>query len=275
MMKQKYWHNVRGTMNRILAFAIENDYIEKNPIATLNIHADHLGTRIHRPDSELIFSDEELDKVCKIAYAESKEKHIAIPLFVVLLYNTGIRDGELCSLRWRDINNDTLHIQSEMVEVRNKSGHFQGYKYVSHTKTYAGDRYIPLNTNAKAILMQIKRLNLECEYPISQDDYVFLRKRNNQIIPCTTRTFETRIKRYCREAGMTVLKSQHDLRRTFATNLFYSGVQPKDIQGYMGHESLEQTMAYVKQKSASDKDGNPLEKLNNNSSKKVQLLKAQ
>lgn len=50
---------------------------------------------------------------------------------------------------------------------------------------------------------------------------------------------------------MDVLKSQHDAKRTFATSLFYAGVNPKDIQALMRHENIEQTMAYIKRKEKS------------------------
>ena len=52
---------------------------------------------------------------------------------------------------------------------------------------------------------------------------------------------------------MDVLKSQHDIRRTFCTNMYYSGVPLKNLQKLMGHSSLKQTMDYIKFKE-DDKD---------------------
>ena len=43
-------------------------------------------------------------------------------------------------------------------------------------------------------------------------------------------------------------KSPHDMRRTFATSLFYSGMSVKSISAMMGHASLTQTEAYIKYK---------------------------
>lgn len=43
-----------------------------------------------------------------------------------------------------------------------------------------------------------------------------------------------------------MLKSQHDARRTFATNLFYIGMPIKNISQIMGHEAIEQTEQYIK-----------------------------
>lgn len=159
---------------------------------------------------------------------------------------TGIRDGELCALHWRDIEGKYLHVQSEMVEKVNDNADFDGYKWVDHCKTKAGNRRIPLNSEARKLLLEIKKLNLANGYPISADDFVLLRTYRGGICPCTTRSFETRIKKYCKQAGMETLKSQHDIRRTFATNLYYIGFPIKNISIAMGHETIEQMEQYIK-----------------------------
>lgn len=146
-----------------------------------------------------------------------------------------------------------------MVEKVNDNADFDGYKWVDHCKTKAGNRRIPLNSEARKLLLEIKKLNLANGYPISADDFVLLRTYRGSICPCTTRSFETRIKKYCKQAGMETLKSQHDIRRTFATNLYYQHPnKAKNIQRLMGHSSLEQTMAYVKIRDTDDIDLNCL-----------------
>lgn len=44
---------------------------------------------------------------------------------------------------------------------------------------------------------------------------------------------------------MSELKSQHDARRTFATDLYNLGMNINSIRVMMGHESLSQTEAYI------------------------------
>ena len=152
-----------------------------------------------------------------------------------------------------------LHVQGEMVESRDKENKFLGYRYVGHTKTPAGNRIIPLNREAIKILSLVRESNSENKWPTGEDDFIFLREHKGIVCPCTTRCFESRIKKYCRKAEMDVLKSQHDVRRTFATNLFYSGMNPKNIQALMGHENLEQTMDYIKRKDINENVLNNLE----------------
>ena len=44
---------------------------------------------------------------------------------------------------------------------------------------------------------------------------------------------------------MEELKSQHDARRTFATDCFYANMPLKNLQQIMGHSSLKQTQDYI------------------------------
>lgn len=247
-MKEKYFKNVRGTLNQMIKFAIDNNWISKNPIEKISIHKDHLAPKTVHTDNELIFEDWEREKMCQLAYEDSANTKSSLPLAIPLLFQTGLRDGELCALKWKDIERRGLRIQAELVENRNRENTFLGYKYVGHTKTPAGNRVIPISKEVSQILHSIKNLNLENDYPVGQNDFIFLRTYRGNICECTTRCFESRIKKYCRRAAMDILKSQHDARRTFASNLFYRNMNPKDIQALMGHENVEQTMAYIKRK---------------------------
>jgi integrase len=249
-MKCQYFKNVRGTLNQMFKYAISKNLITQNPVAEISIHRDHLAPETVHKDSELFFDDDERKQVCALAYEDANATHSAVPLAIPLLFNTGLRDGELCALKWRDIEEDgeELHIQAEMVEDRNEENKFLGYKYVSHTKTRAGNRAIPLSQKAKETLALVKKFNIEHDYPVGDDDFIFLRTYRGNVQECTTRCFESRIKKYCKAADMTVLKSQHDIRRTFATNLFHEGMDPKEIQALMGHENIEQTYSYIKKK---------------------------
>lgn len=48
-----------------------------------------------------------------------------------------------------------------------------------------------------------------------------------------------------REAGMTIIKSPHDIRRTFATNLYIVTHNLRKEQRVIGHTSMSQTMDYI------------------------------
>ena len=82
--------------------------------------------------------------------------------------------------------------------------------------------------------------------PVGSDDYIFMRKYKGEYTVCTPRSFDPRLRKYCRQAGMKVIKSPHDVRRTVLTNLYMVGMPLKKIQEFAGHSSLKQTMDYIR-----------------------------
>lgn len=259
-MTEKYFLNVLGTLSQFFQYAKKHKLISWNPASDIEVHRDRFRPAKAHYDYDDYFSEDEEKKVIDIAYADAEKKKSALPLAIPLLFLLGIRDGELCGLHWRDVKKPTVHIQSEVVAQLGSNGKVNGYRWVDHCKTKAGDREIPLNSEVKKLFAEIKKYNLMNGFPISQNDFVFMRNYRGQITFCTTRCFEPRLKRYCREAGMQVLKSQHDIRRTFATNLHYIGVPTKTISDLMGHDSIKQTEEYIKTK-RDDNIINELEKL--------------
>lgn len=254
MMKSAYFKNMKSELSKLFDYALKENLISSNPARELSIHRDHFQKATKHEDNELIFLDSEKEAVKNLIYQEAQKKKDTVCLGILLLFNTGIRDGELNELRWGDIEDGMLHVQREYIEsfdpVSNK---FAGYKVVDHCKSDAGDRKIPLNKEALTVLQMQKEFSIANGYSVEKDDLIFRRGPQKHIQHCNTRCYETRIKRFCRLANMDVLKSQHDIRRTFCTNLYYTGMPLKNIQKLMGHSSLKQTMDYIKFKE-DDKD---------------------
>lgn len=253
-MKEKYFKNTKGELSRLFEFALKEGMIFANPAKDLSLHTDNFVPPTKHEDSDLIFSDEEKENIKKLIFNETEKTKDTVCLGLILLFNTGIRDGELNELRWKDIEKESLHIQRELVENYDpETNKFCGYKIVDHCKSQAGNRKIPLNSEVQKALKIQKELSVKNGYSVEKDDLIFRRDRKEKGLQCNTRCYESRIKRFCRLANMDVLKSQHDIRRTFCTNLYYSGIPLKNLQKLMGHSSLKQTMDYIKFKE-DDKD---------------------
>ena len=122
-----------------------------------------------------------------------------------------------------------------------------GFRVVDHTKSKSGDRILVLNSEVQNLFHKIKVYNLDQGIPISDENFIFQRiLKDGTISFCNTRSFEPRIKKYCRQAGMSELKPQHDVRRTVITNLYDAEVPLKEIQRIAGHSSLKQTLDCIK-----------------------------
>lgn len=95
--------------------------------------------------------------------------------------------------------------------------------------------------------------------PCDSDDLVFQRKKKGTILPCTPRVFDSRISKYCKQLQIQ-RKSMHDLRRTFATTLYYGdgihgGMPIDDIRVLMGHTNISQTWEYIVKRKTIETEG--------------------
>ena len=249
-MKRKYWDNVRGCLNQMFQYCLDRNLINRNPIEHMKPQKDLFAAPTKTRDGDTVFTREEQMRVVTLAEDDSKSQHISEPLGIVLLFNLGIRDGELCALKWSDIESnfrgEYIHIQREMVANIDENGKNNGYDILPHCKTPAGDRRLPLNLKARQTLSLIKEINKSNNLPIKEDDFIFLRWVNNELKNCTPRSFDTRLRKYCKHAGMEIIKSPHDVRRTVLTNLYMAHMPLKKIQEFAGHSSLKQTMDYIR-----------------------------
>lgn len=249
-MKRKYWNNIIGTLHCMFQYAIDEGLIDTNPFANMKLNQNRFTSAKKTKDADTIFSAQEQIRVCELALRVALAKGTSLPLGVILLFNLGLRIGELCALKWGDIEPSPkgkyIHIQREMVDAVEENGKFKGKIVLDHCKTPAGDRRLLLNTKSIDLFVQIKEMNKAAGFPTADEDFIFLRVVKGNITLCTDRCFAPRLTTYCKKAGMKVSKSPHDIRRTTLTNLFHAGMPLKAIQYYAGHASLKQTMDYIR-----------------------------
>ena len=153
------------------------------------------------------------------------------------MLNTGIRLGEAIGLKKTDWNKgeSTLHIQRNIQSISkrdNGGNRVQGKQLVANTtKTYSGDRIIPLN---KAATEAIQRL---CEQ--HPDAECIICSSKGDMIPPERleRTFYRILKNVgISQAGLP------SLRHTFASMLFKEEVDVKTISELLGHASIQITL---------------------------------
>lgn len=259
--RKKYFDNVIGTLTQMLKYCVgQKRIISSNPLTDLSIHRDHFSTKTITAKTNRYYNDEELAVASSMAYEKAHNEHKGLYLVLPLFANIGVRIGEMCALHWGDITGSYMHVWSEWVEDQDDFGKRVGWKWVDHSKTEAGDRYVPLNSEAQHILKTVKRYNFENGYPVSHDDFIFYRTYHGVDSVATPRAIDNAIRNICDAVEMPQ-KSAHDLRRTFATNASYAGIPTKTIQGWMGHESIAQTEAYICIKKDDSRDLDDIEKL--------------
>ena len=156
----------------------------------------------------------------------------------VLAVHTGMRQGELLTLRWQDV--DTEHA---VVSVRHTPTRSAGRVAFGEPKTKKSHRSIRLTPQAvEALRSHLKRQLRDME--ILGDRYqdqglIFTTDTGAPINPSNLRqrSFAPLLKR----AGLPHMRF-HDLRHTCATLLLSRGVHPKFVQELLGHSTIARTL---------------------------------
>jgi integrase len=152
---------------------------------------------------------------------------------IVLCFYTGIRLGELCALKWKDIDMEagTLSINRTVSRVQTyDEGKDKTELFVGSPKSRKSLRKIPL---PEFLFVMLKKYVGKYE----EEDYIF---SGNQF-PYDPRRFQKLYKRILTDAGVTDRKF-HAIRHTFATRALELGVDIKTISELLGHSSVSITL---------------------------------
>jgi integrase len=165
----------------------------------------------------------------------------------VLALTTGMRIGEMCALRWTDVDLPTLadrHTKAAAVHVRATLRYINSdVYYFDPPKTAQSRRRISLSgTAAEALkLHRIRQLEERLAAGVAwrDEDLVFTTPIGAAV--CANhlggREFHALLKR----AGLPRIRF-HDLRHTCATLLLRRGVHPKVVSELLGHSTVTMTL---------------------------------
>ncbi len=151
---------------------------------------------------------------------------------ILLTLYSGLRIGEICALKWKDIDftNNILTVNSTLQRIKlNEDIEKRKTKIVINTpKTYNSQREIPISKDFSNLLKRFKT---------EDNDYVLTCKSNYS----EPRTYRRYFKRLIRKIGIKDIKF-HGLRHTFATNCIKLGVDCKTVSELLGHSNVSTTL---------------------------------
>jgi len=173
----------------------------------------------------------------------AKERGRTDYIAVMLCLYTGIRIGEVCGLRWSDINFEckALHINRTMQRIRSDGESKTELAFLA-PKSATSAREIPLPDFLLEILHDFKRT--------SKTEYV-LNYKNGPVEP---RTLQYRFKRIL-EAAEVKDVCWHTTRHTFATRALENGFDVKSLSEILGHGSATVTLNKYAHSSTEHKRG--------------------
>ena len=150
-----------------------------------------------------------------------------LELGILLTISTGLRVGELCTLKREDFSGICLHIRRS----EHKAKFEDGYRYYIGTPKKDKMRNVILNEETQAICEQILA---------SHDSEWFFPNDTDMNDHLHAYHFDRRIRRICREIDIPV-RSMHKLRKTYASILLTQGVDEKLVQAQLGHADISTT----------------------------------
>lgn len=161
-----------------------------------------------------------------------RDKNDVRALGILLCLYTGIRLGEICGLKWEDVDfiNRSITIRRTVQRIKNTDANSKAKtkKIISTPKSDASKRTIPIPDFLYDLLLKYK----------SNNDYYIL---TNSLSFKDTRVFEKYLENTLKKCYIRNLNF-HVLRHTFATRSIESGMDVKTLSEILGHSSYHITL---------------------------------
>lgn len=185
--------------------------------------------RKRQDDSALVFSEGEKAKIFE--YIKQSELD-SINLGILLLFETGLRPGEMAALKKTDIRDNYVSINKTEIRFIDDNGN-SIYKVNDSTKTPEGTRSVVIRDSALWILDKIRTMSR------TNREWVF--EKNGERLK--TYNFSQRLETICKRVGIPN-KSLNKIRKTYATQLIEAGIPDTIVIKQMGHRNISTTQKY-------------------------------
>lgn len=210
---------VRGVhmmLHEALDVAVRERLLVKNPTNGTTV------PKCNYPEKQIL-GDSQLD-----TFLKAIKGHEYWCDFFYVEVMTGLRRGEICGLKWQNINFEENKLQVKR-SVSVKKG---GGVSIGETKTETGVRSILMPPSVAEVLQNRKQTAIT--------EWVFPNFMHPEQ-PISPATAYRKLKIILKHAGLPLIRF-HDLRHTFATHATHGGVDPKTLAGILGHTNASFTL---------------------------------
>lgn len=148
---------------------------------------------------------------------ENSSKDLRDKAILELLFSTGLRVSELCSL-----NIDSVDLTKEEFSIRGKGDKL---------------RVVFLSGSAKSSLKNYLDSRMDVD-----GEAMFVNLRGGRLTP---RSVERMVQHQAIKAGISKKVTPHIIRHSFATDLLESGADLRSVQALLGHSNITTTQVYT------------------------------
>lgn len=254
-LTQKAYSDMRILINGIFKYAKKKGYTNLSItqfMGDLDLSRRAFTKNVKKKEEQVYFEDE-IPRITEYLW----QRYDIRSLGLLLMFECGMRAGELSSLKFSDIHNTVLKdgtikhyisIQRTEIKVRDENGKWA--KIVSdYPKSDAGLRDIIIPDKAVNTVKAIRRLN-----PFGT--YMFEEKGER----IKEQAFNRKLHKICKALDINY-RSTHKVRRAYSVALYDNCVSDTVITEMMGHTSIETTRKYYIYSNKTDRT--KIEQVNN------------
>lgn len=247
-LSQKAYSDMRILVNGIFKYAKKRGYTTISItqfMGDLQLSKNMFKKTIRKKENEIFLEDE-----IPMMIEYLREQNDIRSLGLLLLFESGLRVGELSALKISDIKNHVIkqndvvknYISVTRTEITLRDENNKCKTIVrEYPKSDAGIRNVIITENTMKTIDRIRKIN-----PLGE--YLFMENGNR----IRGNAFNRKLNRVCKNLSINK-RTTHKIRKTYGTTLIDNNVDDALVAEMMGHKDINTTKKYYYYSNKSDK----------------------